>query len=144
VLAIRHDRTMLFLSSADRCVARFGVHVDCQVVRDRDFRVIGRGTLDVSLTGMLVQCTYAAEIGDEVIVSFKTNIGEYVDAVGIVTRRMEGRRRGDLGMTAGITFTSIDDESLRALARLLERAPVVTHRAPRIDYAREVMRISLM
>lgn len=139
---------MQFLSSADRCVARFGVHVDCQVVRDRDFRVIGRGTLDVSLTGMLVQCTYAAEIGDEVIVSFRTKPdaegGEYVDAVGIVTRRMEGRRRGDLGMTAGITFTSMDDESLRALARALERAPVITQRATRIDYAREVMRISMM
>ncbi len=133
---------MLLLSSADRSVARFGVHIACQVVRERDFRVIGRGTLDVSLTGMLVQCTYDAEIGDEVIVSFKTGRDEYVDAVGIVTRRMEGRRRGDLGMTMGITFTSLDDESLRALARMLELAPVVTKRAPRLDYAREVMRIA--
>lgn len=133
---------MLLLSSADRSVARFGVHIACQVVRERDFRTIGRGTLDVSLTGMLVQCTYDAEIGDEVIVSFKTGADEYVDAVGLVTRRMEGRRRGDLGMTMGITFTSIDDESLRALARMLELAPVVTKRAPRMDYAREVMRIA--
>jgi hypothetical protein len=139
---IPHDQVMLFLSSAERGVARFGMHVACYVVRERDFRVIGRGTLDVSLTGMLVQCTYDADLGDEVIVSFKTRDGEYVDALGIVTRRMEGRRRGDLGITAAITFTSIEDESLRALARTLELAPVIEKRVPRIDYAREVMRIA--
>lgn len=134
---------MLFSMSADRSVARFGVHIACQVVRDRDFKVIGRGSLDISLTGMLVPCTYAAEIGDEVIVSFRTpQLGEYVDAVALVTRRMEGRRRGDLGATMGLTFTSIDDASLRALARMLEGAPVTTVREPRIDYAREVMRIA--
>lgn len=105
--------------------------------------MIGRGSLDISLTGMLVPCTYAAEIGDEVIVSFRTpQLGEYVDAVALVTRRMEGRRRGDLGATMGLTFTSIDDASLRALARMLEGAPVTTVREPRIDYAREVMRIA--
>ena len=134
---------MYFLSSADRSVARFGVHLDCQVIRDRDFRVIGRGSLDVSLTGMLVPCTYAAEVGDEVIVSFRTpRLGEYVDAVALVTRRMEGRRRGDLGATMALTFLSIDDDSLRALGRMLEGAPVTAPRIPRLDYAREVMRIA--
>lgn len=132
---------MQFLSS-DRGTVRFGVHVDCNVVRDSDFRVIGRGTLDVSLTGMLVQCSYDAAVGDEVIVSFRTPAREYVDAVGIVTRRIDGRRRGDLGPMIGVTFTGIDDDSLRALARMLECAPVVSKRAPRIDYAREVMRIT--
>lgn len=135
---------MLFLSSAERSTARFGVHVACQVVRERDFRVIGRGTLDVSLTGMLLQCTYDADVGDEVIISFKTRGDEYVDGVGMVTRRMEGRRRGDLGLTMAIAFTSIDDESLRALARMLELAPVIVERTPRLDYAREVQRISMM
>jgi len=121
------------------------MHLDVRVVRERDFRIIGRGTLDLSLTGMLVQCTYDAEVGDEVIVSFQTpRLGEWVDAVGLVTRRLEGRRRGDLGMTMGITFVSMDDDSLRALARMLEGAPVASQRAPRIDYAREVLRIACL
>lgn len=133
----------MFLPSEDRAGIRFGVHVDCLVVRDRDFRIIGRGSLDLSITGMLVPCTYAAEIGDEVIVSFKTpRRGEYVDAVAIVTRILEGRRRGDLGMAAGLTFISMDDASRAALGRALIGAPTIMPRARRLDYAREVMRIS--
>lgn len=135
---------MLF-SPPERSTARFGVHLDVRVVRERDFRVIGRGSLDLSLSGILIQCTYDAEVGDEVIVSFQTpGLGEWVDAVGIVTRRIEGRRRGDLGMAAGVTFVSMDDESLRALARFLEGAPVTQPRAPRVDYAREIQRIAAL
>lgn len=138
-----HDRFMLLFSSTERSTARFGVHLDCKVVRERDFRVIGRGSLDLSLTGILVQATYDAEVGDEVIVSFQTpQLEEWVDAVGLVTRRLEGRRRGDLGMAIGVTFLSIDDDSLRALARFLERTPVAPRRSPRLDFAREVQRIA--
>lgn len=134
---------MLLFASSERSVARFGVHLDVRVVRERDFRIIGRGSLDLSLTGMLAQCTYDAEIGDEVIVSFETpQYGEWVDAVGLVTRRLEGRRKGDLGLAMGITFVSMDDDSLRALARMLEHAPVATRRPERQDYARKVQRIA--
>ena len=134
---------MLLFAPSERSVARFGLHLDVRVVRERDFRVIGRGSLDLSLSGMLVQCTYDAEIGDEVIVSFETpSHGEWVDAVGLVTRRIEGRRKGDLGFAIGITFLSMDDDSLRALARMLEQAPVVTERPKRVDYARQVQRIA--
>lgn len=134
---------MLLFASSERSVARFGVHHDVRVVRERDFRVIGRGTLDLSLTGCLVQCTYDAEIGDEVIVSFQTPmLGEWVDAMGLVTRRLEGRRKGDLGLAMGVSFTSIDDESLRALARTLELAPVTVRRPPRQDYARMIERVA--
>ena len=134
---------MLFLNSAERSSVRYGVHVDCQVVRDRDFRFLGRGSLDVSLTGMLVQCNYAAEIGDEVIVSFQTpRLREYVDAVALVTRLIAGRRKGDLGLAMGLTFTSIDDESFAALRRALENVPAARgRRASRIDYAKSVQLI---
>jgi hypothetical protein len=125
------------LSLTERSTVRYGMHVDCQVVRDRDFKRIGRGSLDVSLTGMLVQCTYSAELGDEVIVSFQTpRLREYVDAVAIVTRLIAGRRPGDLGLAMGITFTSIDDVSFAALKRALNNVPTVRgRRASRIDYA---------
>lgn len=131
---------MLFLSSTERSAVRFGVHVDCQVVRERDFRVIGRGSLDLSLTGMLVQCNYSAEIGDEVIVSFQTpGLREYVDAVALVTRLIAGRRQGDLGLAAGLTFTSIDDASFAALKRALTAVPTARgRRASRIDYAQQL------
>jgi len=131
---------MLFLSSTERSAVRFGVHVDCQVVRERDFRLIGRGSLDLSLTGMLVQCNYSAEIGDEVIVSFQTpGRREYVDAVALVTRLIAGRRQGDLGLAAGLTFTSIDDASFAALKRALTDVPTARgRRASRIDYAQQL------
>jgi hypothetical protein len=120
------------------------MHVDCQVVRDRDFRLIGRGSLDLSLTGMLVQCNYSAEIGDEVIVSFQTpRLREYVDAVAIVTRLIAGRRHGDLGLAMGVTFTSMDDASFAALKRALHDVPTARgRRESRIDYAKSVQLIS--
>ena len=120
---------------------RYGVHVDCQVVRDRDFRVIGRGSLDLSLTGMLVSCNYSAELGDEVIVSFQTpQRREFVDAVAVVTRLIAGRRPGDLGLAMGLTFTSIDDASFAALKRALTNVPTIRSRRPsRIDYAQNVL-----
>jgi hypothetical protein len=132
---------MLFSSSAERSTVRFGVHVDCQVVRDRDFRVLGRGSLDLSLTGMLVQCTLDADIGDEVIVSFQTpRLREYVDAVAMVTRLIAGRRQGDLGLAMGLTFTSIDDASFLALKRALHQLPTARgRRVSRIDYAQTVL-----
>jgi hypothetical protein len=132
---------MLFSSSAERSTVRFGVHVDCQVVRDRDFRVLGRGSLDLSLTGMLVQCTLDADIGDEVIVSFQTpRLREYVDAVAMVTRLIAGRRQGDLGLAMGLTFTSIDDASFLALKRALHQLPTARgRRVSRIDYAQSVL-----
>ncbi|MBI2389248.1 MAG: PilZ domain-containing protein [Deltaproteobacteria bacterium] len=135
---------MLFSPRAERSAVRFGVHVDCQVVRERDFRVIGRGSLDLSLNGVLVQCTLDADIGDEVIVSFRTpRRQEWVDAVGMVTRLIAGRRQGDLGLAAGITFTSLDEASFRALARALYRAPPTRHGRPtRIDYAATVRTIA--
>lgn len=133
----------MLVFSSERSVARFGVHLDVKVVREKDFRVIGRGSLDLSLSGMLVQCTWDAQVGDEVIVSFQTPYREeWVDAVGIVTRRIEGRRRGDLGPCVGVSFTSMDDESLRALSRLLEGAPIKPARPARVDFAREVLRIA--
>jgi hypothetical protein len=132
---------MLFSSSAERSTVRFGVHVDCQVVRDRDFRVLGRGSLDLSLTGMLVQCTLDADIGDEVIVSFQTpRLREYVDAVAMVTRLIAGRRQGDLGLAMGLTFTSIDDASFLALKRALHQLPTARgRRVSRIDYAQNLL-----
>lgn len=127
-------------SASERSTVRYGMHVDCQVVRERDFKRIGRGSLDVSLTGMLVPCTYSAELGDEVIVSFQTPcLREYVDAVAMVTRLIAGRRPGDLGLAMGLTFTSIDDASFAALKRALEKVPTArARRAPRIDYAQQL------
>lgn len=134
----------MLLLPAERSSVRYGVHVDCQVVRDRDFKVIGRGSLDVSLTGMLVQCNYSAELGDEVIVSFQTpGLREYVDAVAIVTRLIAGRRQGDLGLAMGLTFTSIDDESFAALKRALQDMPTARgRRTSRLDYAKSVQLIA--
>ena len=38
----------------ERVAFRHALHVDCQVVRERDFKLVGRRTLDISTTGVQV------------------------------------------------------------------------------------------
>ena len=95
------------------------VRLDCQVVREFDFKMVGDLALDLSPRGMLVRAkTHEARVmpvltGEEVVVSFKPpRSNTWFDAQGIVARVVHGRRPGDYGLSYGIEFQniSIDDE----------------------------------
>jgi hypothetical protein len=110
------------MSSPRRAFRRY-VRIDCQVVRERDFRVVGELALDLSERGMLVRTDERVLTGEEVVVCFKPpRSNRFVDAVGHVARVVHGRRPGDRGRCLGIELDEMDDgdrqhlwESLRGL-----------------------------
>jgi hypothetical protein len=60
------ESVMSIVLANDRRTMRRNVHVDCQVVRERDFKLLGERTLDLSTHGMLVvsvPCTLHAYLG---------------------------------------------------------------------------------
>lgn len=98
------------------------VRLDCQVVRDFDFQLVGDLALDLSPRGMLVRSALPKKTGkrvmpvftgEEVVVSFKPpRSNTWFDAQGTITRVVHGRRPGDYGLSYGIEFQGLskDDE----------------------------------
>ena len=92
------------------------VRIDCQVVREHDFRLIGDLMLDLSTAGALIRARERVLTGEEVIVSFKpprSNV--WFDAQGVVTRVLHGRRPGDYGLSFGIEFVNLGKDDERRL-----------------------------
>ena len=87
------------------------VRLDCQVVREHDFRLVGDLALDLSTRGMLVRAKERVLTGEELIISFKPpRSNTFFDAQGIVARVIHGRRPGDWGVCLGIEFHSLSFE----------------------------------
>lgn len=87
------------------------VRIDCQVVREIDFRLVGDLALDLSTKGMLVRARAGERVltGEEVFVSFKPpRSHEWFDAQGVVARVIHGRRPGDQGLSFGIEFCNLE------------------------------------
>ncbi len=119
---------------------RRAVRVDCQVVRERDFRLIGSRGIDVSLAGMLVMAQEAVLTGEPVIVSFRLPRSAYwFDAGATVARVVHGRRPGDLGRCIGLAFEGLETDTEWFLRSALRRVPPpVPTRERRVDYAATV------
>lgn len=98
-----------------RSAFRRYVRIDCQVVREHDFRIIGDLALDLSTKGVLVRACERVLTGEEVVVSFKPpRSNAWFDAQGVVARVLHGRRPGDYGLSFGVEFVNLglDDELL--------------------------------
>lgn len=122
----------------ERVAFRHAVNVACEVVRERDFKLIGLQTFDVSMTGMLIESLREeVYVGEELIVTFRPpQTDRWVDAEAIVSRVISGRRRGDNGPAVGLLFTSMDRSSFVTLKTALRRLPPARARRPsRMDYA---------
>ena len=131
----------ILVHSSQRRAIRRAVRVDCQVVRERDFKLLGDWALDLSSDGMLVVTRDVVLTGEEVIVSFPiphTRI--IVDAEATVARVVHGRRPADRDRRAlGISFDSLEPEYQRLLrAHLRNIPPPLPSRARRLDYAASV------
>jgi hypothetical protein len=97
-----------------RAFRRF-VRLDCQIVRERDFRLVADLALDLSTHGMLVRAKVPVLTGEEVVVSFKPpRCNQWFDASAIVARVLHGRRPGDPGPGLGLEFVGVsaEDEAL--------------------------------
>jgi hypothetical protein len=131
----------LFVRRNDRREIRRAHRFACQVVRERDFRLVATQTIDVSCDGMLVRLDELdLEPGESVIVSFKaTKLGIWFDTEARVTRVVRGRRQGDGGRGAALSFLTLDRVKRMILRGHLRRVPPpVPRRKQRIDWTATV------
>lgn len=110
-----------------RRTARHTVKIECQVVRERDFRLIADRVVDLSASGALVGPADPALTGERILVSFRVpRSSVWIDAEATVTRVVHGRRPGEFSRSLAIEF-----EDLEALPRfMLEEALRVVPPAP--------------
>jgi len=124
----------------DRREVRRAMGITCQVVRERDFRLVAERALDVSPDGMLVQTESELEMGESLIVSFKaTQLGLWFDTEASVARIVKGRRDGDRGAGIGLSFSTLDRVKRLILRGHLRRVPPpLPRRTQRIDWSATV------
>lgn len=116
------------------------VRLDCQVVRERDFRLIGDLALDLSDRGMLVRSKSRILTGEEVIVSFRPprRNSTWIDAQATVARVLHGRRPTDKGVCFGLEFEGMDADTKALLfeaIRGLDPAPAARPLRPLVSAA---------
>jgi hypothetical protein len=93
-----------------RKTRRHAVRISCQVVRERDFRLIGDAVLDLSVSGMVVTAAHwvfgqSIFTGERLIVSFQLPRSlVWVDTQATVTRVARGRRRGEDSPALALEF----------------------------------------
>lgn len=123
-----------------RRALRRGLRVDCQVVRERDFALVGDRGLDLSPFGMLVEANESVLTGEPLIVAFRLpESAWWFDAEATVARVVHGRRPGDTGRCVGIAFDVIDSAVQYFLHTALRGVPPsLPSRERRIDYAASI------
>ena len=121
----------------DRAALRRELVVDCQVVSERDFRLLGSRTWDLSPDGLLLQADDFAEVGEPVLFSVRIpNSRDWLDGHGRVARIVRGLRDTDRGPGLGVSFTDVDGIARARLAAALRRVPpAAPARRVRKDYA---------
>jgi hypothetical protein len=132
--------TRTLVHARQRQAVRRAIGVECQVVREHDFRLIGRFGIDVSPCGMLVAAHDPVLTGEPVIVSLRVpRTQRWFDAEGTIARVVHGRRPGDPGRGFGVRFDRIEDEAEWLLAQALrDIPPPLPKRERRVDYAASV------
>lgn len=96
---------------------RHSVRISCQVVRERDFRLVANEIVELSESGLLVRPLSQILTGEPVLLSFMAPFTRtFIDAEGIVARIEHGRRFFDHGPRVGIAIDTMD-EAARALVR---------------------------
>lgn len=133
-----------FARRNERREVRRAMGLTCQVVRERDFRLVADHALDLSPDGMLVKSDSELAIGEALIVSFKaTQLGLWFDSEATVARIVKGRRDGDRGTGIGLSFSTLDRVKRLILRGHLRRVPPpVPRRAQRIDWSATVRSVT--
>lgn len=131
--------------ASQRRTLRRALRFHCQLVRGRDFKLVGSRAVDLSPDGMLVYCDDRILTGEDMWVSFrvpKTRL--WFDVEARVARVIHGRRPTDRGRCVGLSFESLDDASRRTLRSSLHGLPPpIPAREQRVDYAATVHLVAL-
>ncbi len=130
--------------ACDRRSVRRAVAVDCQVVAEDGFRLIGEQTLDLSEMGMLVRSDAEVFAGESVIVSLRApRSRQWLDAEARVVRLVAGRRDRDRGRAVGLRFERMDAMDYAVLSGSLRGLPPpLPGRQLRTDYAAAIRAIA--
>jgi hypothetical protein len=128
-----------------RRALRRAVDLRCQVIRERDFTLVGDRAIDISPEGMRVIGERGLAVGESLHVAFRaTDFGLWFHTDAVVARIEHGRRENDVGPAIGIRFQSLDPVSRLILRGAFKRTPPpLPRREQRIDYAETVRRIAL-
>jgi hypothetical protein len=124
-----------------RRALRRAVPIECQVVRERDFRLVASRGVDLSPLGMLVLAHARVLTGEPVVVSFRLpGTGEWFDAEATVARVVHGRRPTDKRRRCfGLAFEAIEEHTRALLEEALRGVPPpIPARERRIDYAASI------
>lgn len=134
----------LFVRKNERREVRRALPLRCQVVRERDFRLVSETAIDVSPDGMFVPTDIELEPGENVFVSFRaTELGIWFDTEARVARVVHGRRDGDKGRGVGLRFSTLPKVKRFILRGHLRRVPPpLPRRAQRIDWGATIRRIA--
>jgi PilZ domain len=100
------------------------VLLTCQVVRERDFRLVSDLALDLSTDGMLVSTEHTVLTGEPLLVSFRPPRSDrWLDVSATVARVVHGRRPGDRGRCLGLVFDGTDPSTRDLLFQHLRGLP---------------------
>lgn len=94
------------------------MRMPCQVVRERDFKLVATSVMNVSETGLFVDADEPVRFGDKIIVTFYSPaIKQWIDAEGTVTRISHGPRWMARKQAFGVEFDRIDEGSRKNIRR---------------------------
>lgn len=95
--------------------------LQCQVVKEEDFKLISEETMDLSESGAKVRTTMRVLTGEPVVVTIRDpRTMAFVDATGTVARVEHGRRKSERGRAIGVEFDPLDADSQKILDGLLK------------------------
>ena len=97
--------------------SRHRVRLGCQIVRERDFKLVSDQLIELSEYGMLVVPKARVLTGEPLLVSFMAPFTrQFIDTEATVARVLHGRRLGDMGIGLGLDLSAMS-ESARSLIR---------------------------
>jgi hypothetical protein len=111
---------------------RRAVQTACEVVRARDYSLVGTRVVDLSTRGMLLETDATVMTGEELLVLFRGPSGDWYDCDANVARVLHGRRRRDTRRAIGIAFEPLDPWRDILLCDSLKNAPVAERGSGRI------------
>lgn len=114
-----------------RGLLRRSVETRCEVVRERDFKLVGTRVIDLSTRGLLLETDLSILTGEDLVVSFRGPASDrWYDCTATVARVLHGRRRRDTRRAVGIAFDRLHVLDELLLCEELRKAPTTRRHLP--------------
>lgn len=109
--------------------SRHSVRLGCQIVRERDFKLVSDEIVELSEEGALVVPRFRLLTGENLLLTFMAPFTRtFIDAEAVVARVIHGRRLGDSGPSLGISITHMDSAAQALVKSQLTFLPLVAPR----------------